>query len=83
MALLSFFKNLFNKKSQEFPVTVDLDVVKKKEVTDLVSTPELEQVEKKDPIKIEKKKRAQPKKAKEVPVKSIKPAKREPKKEKK
>lgn len=92
MALFSFFKNLFKKKNQELPVTIDLDVVKKTEVTEDVSlfvpTSELDPVvtpvEKKEPIKIEKKKKAQPKTAKETPAKATKTAtKRAPKKEKK
>lgn len=99
MALFSFFKNLFKKKNQELPVTIDLDVVKKTEVTEDVSlfvptsfpkrevNPEfygvVEPIEKKEPIKIEKKKKAQPKPAKEASVKATKATKRAPKKEKK
>lgn len=87
MALFSFFKNLFKKKNQELPVTIDLDVVKKSEATEDVSrfvfpkkevNPEfygvVEPVEKKKPIKIEKKKKAQPKPAKEAPAKAAKAA---------
>lgn len=92
MALFSFFKNLFKKKNQELPVTIDLDVVKKTEVTEDVSLlvptselgPVITPVEKKEPIKIEKKKKAQPKPVKEAPAKAAKAAtKKAPKKDKK